>query len=162
MNNNELYNNKTILSHIHDGNFSERINFNDLFNYTDPLNVISQTIGTATGNYDAYFIVPRTLRVYEVVFSGTDALATSNTNYITWTITNLGQAGAGTAAILGTNNTTVTTGSAISANTKRTFVLSSTLNNLNLIKGDRVRIRAAVTGTLANSVTFPVYLISTQ
>lgn len=160
--NNMDKNTTDIQSHIHDGLMSQRINFTDIFGYTEPINVISQTIGTAAGNYDAYFLAPRTLRVFQVDFSAVDALATSNTNYITWTITNLGQAGSGTGALLGTNNTTVTNGSAISANTKRTFVLTTTLNDLNLIQGDRVRIRAAVTGTLANTVTFPVYLIQLQ
>ena len=151
-----------IQSHIHDGLMSQLINFTDIFGYTEPINVISQTIGTAAGNYDAYFLAPRSLRVFQVDFSAVDALAANNTNYITWTLTNLGQAGAGTGALLGTNNTTVTNGSAIAANTKRTFVLTTALNDLNVIQGDRIRIRAAVTGTLANSVTFPVYLIQSQ
>lgn len=151
-----------IQTHTHDGILSQRINFRDIFLYTEQLNVISQTIGQSAGNYDAYFIAPRSIKVAQIDFSATDALTTNNTNYITWSIVNLGQAGAGTGDLLGTNNTTVTNGSAISANTKRTFTLTTTLNNLNIIQGDRIRIRAAVTGTLANTVTFPVYLIHMQ
>jgi len=161
----EQYINNQIMLHRHDGNFSQRINFVDIFGYTEPINVISQTIGTAAGNYDAYFLAPRTLSIFQIDFSATDALATSDVNYITWTITNLGQAGAGTNAILSSadSNTTKTTGgSLIAANTKRTLVLNSTVSNLEVIQGDRIRIRAAVTGTLANTVTFPVYLLQLQ
>lgn len=154
----EQYTDQQIATHIHDGNFALRVNFPDLFLYSEPLNVNSATIAT-TGNTDAYFLAPRTLNLAQVDFSGVDALAASNTNYITWTITNLGQAGAGTAAMLGTNTTQVTGGSALAANTKRTFVLSSVINDLHVNQGDRVRIRAAVTGTLANTVTFPNYLL---
>jgi len=150
--------NDQIRGHLHDGNFSQQVEFNDLFGYIKPINVISATIAT-TGNTDAYFIAPRSLSIIQVDFSGTDALATSDTNYITWTITNLGQDGAGTNVILGTENTKVTGGSAIAANTKRTFTLTTTINDLNVVEGDRIRIRAAVTETLANTVTFPVYLI---
>lgn len=149
-------------THTHDGILSQRINFFDIFSYTEQLNVISQTIAVGAGNYDTYFIAPRSIKVFQIDFSATDALATNNTNYITWSIVNLGQSGAGTGELLGTNNTTVTNGSAISANTKKTFALTTTLNNLNIIQGDRIRIRATVTGTLANAVTFPVYLIYMQ
>lgn len=156
------YTDNQIRDHIHDGNYSQRINFFDIFGYVEPVNVISQTIGTATGNYDVYLLAPRTLTTLQVDFSGVDALAANDTNYVTWSITNLGQAGSGTAAILAAtdaNTTKATGGSAISANTKRTLTLSSTLANLSVVQGDRIRIRAAVTGTLANTVTFPVYLI---
>lgn len=156
---------EAILNHIHNGNFAQRVNFFDIFGFIAPTNVISQTIGTATGNYDAYFIVEAKGSVGQIDFSALDALATSNTNYITFSVTNLGQGGAGSAALLAATdaNTTKTTGgTAIVANTKRTLTLTSTLNDLNVSVGDRIRIRAAVTGTLANTVTFPVYIIQTQ
>lgn len=156
---------EAILSHEHNGNFSQRIDSENIFNVVGLVNVVSQTIGTAAGTYDAYFMAESSGNVIQIDFSGTDALAASNTNYITWSITNLGQAGAGSAALLAASdaNTTKTTGgSAISANTKRTLTLTSTLNDLNLVTGDRIRIRVTVTGTLANTVTFPVYLIQTQ
>lgn len=124
-------------------------------------NVTSGTIAT-TGNTDCYYIAPETMTLFAVYFSGTDALATSDVNYITWTVTNLGQAGAGTNAMLlsdNLNTTKTTGGTAISANTKRSLVLTTTVNNLEVTQGDRIRIRAAVTGTLANTVTFPVYLL---
>ena len=153
--------NREIARHRHEGVISERIQFEDIEFYNRSFNVTSATIAT-TGNTDAYFIAPQSLRVLQIDFSGTDALAASDTNYITWTFTNLGQAGSDTDAILASsdaNTTKSTGGSAISANTKRTLTLTSTLTDLDVIEGDRIRIRAAVTGTLANTVTFPVYLI---
>lgn len=155
------YIDQKIAEHQHNGVESTVVDFDDIFGYTEPINVTSATIAT-TGNTDAYFIAPRTMTLFQVEFSGTDALAASDTNYITWTITNLGQAGAGSAAMLAATNpntTKATGGAALGANTKRTLTPSTTLNNLNVIQGDRILIRAAVTGTLANTVTFPVYLL---
>lgn len=125
---------------------------------------VPATIAT-TGNTDCYIIVPQTGVVSSITFSGVDALATSDTNYITWTVTNLGQAGAGSTALLATspagiNTTKATGGTAIAANTKYALTLSSTAANLVVTSGDRIRIRAAATGTLANTVTFPTYLVT--
>lgn len=153
-----------LLTQDHKGNDSLRINFFDIFGFIDYTNIPSATIAT-TGNTDIYTIANAQGNVIGVDFSALDALATDNTNYITWTVTNLGQAGAGTAAILkaaDVNTTKTTGGSAIAANTKRSFTLTATINDLNVTVGDRIRIRAAVTGTLANSVTFPVYLLQIQ
>lgn len=123
----------------------------------------SATIAT-TGNTDVYVIVPQTGAISSIDFSGVDALATSDTNYITWTVTNLGQAGAGSTAILATtpagiNTTKATGGTAIAANTVYPLTLSATSANLVVASGDRLRLRAAATGTLANTVTFPVYMV---
>lgn len=147
-----------IAEHTHDGNQSQRVQFNDINDYSEPINVISATIAT-TGNTDAYFIAPRTLRLNEAYFSATAALAANDTNYITWTITNLKQNGAGSTVLLGTVTTRVTGGTAITADSKYTLALSSTVSDLGIVQGDRIRIRAASTGTLANTVTFPVYLL---
>jgi hypothetical protein len=92
-------------------------------------------------------------------FSGVDALTANDTNYLTFTITNLGQAGAGSAAMLAAtdaNTTKATGGTGLAANTLRSLSLSGTAANLVVAAGDRIRIRAAATGTLANTVTFPV------
>lgn len=150
-----------ILNHNHNGNAAQQVDYDDIFGTTESVNVAQGTIAT-TGNTDIYFLAPSSRTLIEAYFSGTDALATSNVNYITWSITNLGQAGAGSAALLSsadTNTTKTTGGSAISANTKRELILSGTTANLQVIQGDRIRIRAAVTGTLANTVTFPNYLL---
>lgn len=159
-----------IKTHIHDGNFSQRINVFDLFGSIPAgESVTSATIAT-TGNTDAYLIVPfiqgnrgGTVSLTEAVFSGVDALAASDTNYITFSITNLGQDGSGSTAMLAAtdaNTTKATGGTALAANTKRTLTLNTTITNLNATIGDRLRIRAAATGTLANTVTFPVYQLT--
>ena len=153
-----------IKTHIHDGNFSQRINFFDIFGYTEPLFIQSATVAT-TGNTDTYFIAPRAMTLVEAYFSGVEVLATSDTNYITWTVTNLGQVGTGTAALLKSDNlntTKATGGAAIAANTKRTLIVSTTPVDVTVNQGDRIRIRAAVTNTLANTVTFPVYQLIFQ
>lgn len=120
------------------------------------------TIAT-TSNSDVYMIAPAAGVLSSAVFSGVDALAANDTNYITFSITNLGQAGAGSAAMLAAtdaNTTKATGGTAIAANTVRTLSLNGTAANLVVAAGDRIRIRAAATGTLANTVTFPVYRMS--
>jgi hypothetical protein len=125
------------------------------------LPVVPATIA-ATGNTDCYMIAPRTGTLSAVTFSGVDVLAASDTNYITWTITNLGQAGAGSTVMLAATaaNTTMSTGgTALGANTKRALTLNATPANLAIVAGDRLLIRAAATGTLANTVTYPVYLL---
>ena len=117
------------------------------------------TIAT-TGNTDAFVIVPADGVLSEADFSGANALAANDTNYITFTITNLGQAGAGTTVMLAAtdaNTTKLTGGLALTANARRSLTLNGTAANLIVVAGDRLRFRAAATGTLANTVGFPVY-----
>jgi len=117
------------------------------------------TIAT-TSNSDVYMIVDAAGVLTGARFSGTDALAASDTNYITFSITNLGTSGSGSAAMLAATdaNTTKTTGgTALTANAARSLTLNGTAANLVVAAGDRLRIRAAATGTLVNTVTFPVY-----
>jgi hypothetical protein len=120
------------------------------------------TVAT-TSNSDLFIIAPQAGTLTSALFSGVDALTASDTNYITFTITNLGQAGAGSAAMLAATdpNTTKTTGgTALVANSKRTLTLNGTAANLVVAAGDRLRCRAAATGTLANTVTFPVWQLT--
>jgi hypothetical protein len=120
------------------------------------------TIAT-TGNADVFVIAPVSGVLSAAWFSGVDALAASDINYITFTITNLGTSGSGTAAMLAAtdaNTTKSTGGTALTANARRVLSLSSTAANLVVAAGDRLRIRAAATGTLANTVTFPVYMLN--
>lgn len=114
-------------------------------------------IGTVqtTGNTDAYFIAPVTGTLSSVLFSGADNLAANDTNYVTFSMTNLGQGGAGSTAMLTAgdiNTTKATGGSAIVVNAVRALTVNS--GNATVQQGDRIRIRAAATGTLANTVTF--------
>lgn len=124
-------------------------------------------IGTVatTGNADAYIIAPQTGDLVEALFSGVDALAANNTDYVTFSITNLGQSGAGSTALLAAtdaNTTKATGGTALAANTKRTLTLTTTNTDRRVVKGDRLRIRVAATGTLANTVTFSTAMLRFQ
>ncbi len=122
------------------------------------------TIVTTTGGTnDVFMIAPAAGVLSSALFSGVDALTANDTNYITFGITNLGQAGAGTAAMLAAtdaNTTKATGGTGLAANTVRSLTLNSTAANLVVAAGDRIRIRATVSGTLANTVTFPVYRLT--
>lgn len=120
------------------------------------------TIAT-TSNSDVYVVVPAAGTLTTARFSGVDALSANDSNYITYTITNLGTTGSGSTAMLAAtdaNTTKATGGTALSANALRSLSLNATGANLIVAAGDRLRIRAAATGTLANTVTFPVYSLT--
>jgi hypothetical protein len=120
------------------------------------------TIAT-TSTSDAYVIAPVNGKLSAALFSAIDALAAHGSNYITFSITNLGQAGAGSNAMLlasDANTTKTTTGSAIAANTKRTLTLNTDASKRAVVAGDRLRIRATATGTLANTVTGANFLLT--
>ena len=153
---------KLILEHEHDGLQSTQIKDFDIFGeLPSRLNTEAQTIAT-TGNIDWYIIAPISGRLSEIDFSGTDALAANDTNYITFSITNLGRAGSGSIAMLAAtdvNTTKATGGSAIAADTVRELLISNVQNTGVVVKGDRLLIRAAVTQTLANTVTYSVFTL---
>jgi hypothetical protein len=116
-----------------------------------------------TGNTDEYLIAAKTGKLAAAVFSSLAALAAHDTNYVTFSITNLGQAGAGSAAMLAAsdaNTTKATGGAALAANTKRALTLSSTVADLAVTEGDRLLVRFAASGTLAGAVTRPIVQIS--
>lgn len=125
---------------------------------------ITANLGTiaTTSTTDDYVIAPINGNLREAIFSGKDALAQHGTNYITFSITNLGQAGSGTAAMLAAtdaNTTKTTTGSAISANTARTLTLTATPADLVVAKGDRLLVRSTAAATSANTITFSKVLL---
>lgn len=153
---------RMIREHEHNGIQATQNKYFDMFGET-PSNVPlrTATIGTAAASYDDYVIAPISGRLISIDFSAVDALAASDTNYITWVITNLGQLGAGSVAMLATlpagiNTTKATGGTAIAANTKYKLITSETRG---VAKGDRLLVRATVTGTLPNSVTLPTYCL---
>jgi len=116
-----------------------------------------------TSTTDEYLIAAKTGKIVAAVFTPLVALAAHDSNYITFSITNLGAAGAGSAAILGAvdgNTTKATGGTALAISTKRTLTLSTTTADLAVTEGDCLRLRATATGTLANTVTRPVWQIS--
>lgn len=116
-----------------------------------------------TSTTDEYIIAAKTGKLAAAVFTPLAALAAHDTNYVTFSITNLGQAGAGTAVMLAAtaaNTTKVTGGTALSASTKRTLTLTGTTADLAVVEGDCLLLRATASGTLAGAVTRPVWQIS--
>jgi hypothetical protein len=116
-----------------------------------------------TGNTDTYFQVPKSGRLTHANVGSLLGLAVSDTNYVTFTMTNLGQAGAGTTEMLATsdlNTTKSTGGAAMPASGKKALTIHGTTANLNVTEGDTIRIRAAVTGTLGAAVTVPRYSVN--
>jgi len=113
------------------------------------------TIAT-TSTSDMYLTAPVTGNLTGIDFTSLDALAASDTNYITYTAVNLGQSGVGTTAMLAVSdaNTTKTTGgTALTALARRTLTIHGTAGNLAVVKGDVIRVRATATGTLVGTVT---------
>lgn len=114
------------------------------------INVDMGTIA-ATGATTKYAIVGKSGTVQQAYFSGVEALATNGSNYVSFTIVNLGQTGAGTADVIlatAANSTNSAGGAAIAANTKRVLGLHGTAANLLVTEGDRLKIIATVTGTI--------------
>jgi hypothetical protein len=150
---------------IHAGAASKTTNESAFFGRRLAVYGVHAPVGASiatTSATDTYFQVPKSGRVVSMKFSSLAALATSDTNYITWTVVNLGQAGAGSTALLSTadtNTTKATGGSAIVASSSRSLVLSGTATNLDVLEGDVIRIRATATGTLAGAVTVPSYSV---
>jgi len=119
------------------------------------------TIAT-TGAISEYIIAPEAGSLSSIEINPLVALATSDTNYITWTVVNLGQDGAGTTAMLAVvdaNTTKATGGTALAINTKRALTVHGTGANLVVAQGDKIQIVATASGTLANTVTVPIYIL---
>ena len=118
---------------------------------------------TTTGAIETYIVAPVTGKLTAAQVTPLVALTANNSNYLTFTATNLGQAGAGTAAMLeadDTNTTKATGGTGLAINTRRDLTVSTTEEDLEVTKGDRIKITATPTGTLANTVTVPTYLFT--
>jgi len=116
-----------------------------------------------TGATDEYVFAPKTGKLHAAVFSALAALAAHDTNFVTFSITNLGQGGAGTAVMLAAtdpNTTKITGGTALTANAKRALTLTATLADRNVTEGDRLLIRFTAGGTLAGAVTRPIVELS--
>lgn len=123
------------------------------------------TIPTAAGNNYVYTTAPFKGRLVGAFFTAFDALAAHDTNFITFGLTNLGQAGAGSAGMLAAtdvNTTKITGGTALAANTKRALTVHATPANLLVAAGDRLRFAPIGGGTLANTVTGGVLVLVFQ
>lgn len=127
------------------------------------LNVPGLASIATTSTTDSYLQAGKAGKVTHISFGSLAALAASDTNYITWTITNLGQAGAGTTEMLAAtdvNTTKATGGTALVASSHRALTLTATVASLAFSEGDTIRFRATATGTLAGAVTIPRYTFS--
>jgi hypothetical protein len=115
-----------------------------------------------TGNLDVLVVAPETGVLAGVDFVGEDALDANDTNYVTFSVTNKGQAGAGSTAMLAAadaNTTKATGGAAIGALARKALTLHGTPANLVVAKGDVLQVRAAASGTLANAVDRCSYML---
>jgi hypothetical protein len=120
------------------------------------------TIPTAGGNTDMYAIVPEDGEFHSADFSGNEAIAASDTNYMMFTIQNMGQTGIGTAQLLASGNvntTRVTGGSALQSGSRKKLIPIATPAALQVKAGDRLRVRITGLGTLPNTVTGGVMLL---
>jgi len=150
-------------NHRHTGAESRQVDVFDLFGNTPSrVHMDLGTIDTAAGNYDVWLISPITGSFVSIDFCGESNLATSDTNYIQWTINNFGLTGNYNRSVLSaaaSNSTKATGGGAITATQRRQLILSETDEQTRVVEGDRLRVRAKVTGTLANTVTFSTYML---
>lgn len=133
--------------------------FNSVTDRVDRIEIRSENVGpitiTTTGNSDLLWIATRNVKVEGIKVVGVTTLAADDTNFVTWTVTNLAQAGAGAVALLSTadtNTSKLTGGSALTTLVPRSLILTSTDASLKIAEGDVIRIRTAATGTLANTV----------
>lgn len=118
---------------------------------------------TAAATTDKYIIAPVTGNLVSGWFSSAGALATNDTNYITFSCVNLGQTGSGTTEMINTTcNTKTTGGIALSINTKYNIIVHSTFANTAVIAGDRLRFRTACSGTPVptTALTLPVFSLT--
>jgi len=112
-----------------------------------------------TSNTDEYVIAPKSGKLEAARFTSLAGLAVSDSNYVTFSITNLGKAAGGSTAMLAAtdvNTTKSTGGTALTANASRELALHGTAANLQVEEGDVLRVRFAATGTLAGAVTRPL------
>lgn len=115
-----------------------------------------------TGTLVVAFIAPEAGSLESIEINPLVALTANDTNYITWTLVNLGQAGVGTTAMLAVsdaNTTKATGGVGLGINTKRALTVHGTGANLVVAQGDKLALTATMSGTLANTVTVPVYML---
>jgi hypothetical protein len=121
-------------------------------------NGAAQTVAT-TGTSRGYITVPRGGFLKSASIVGDTTLATDDTNYVTFSLTNRLGTGSGSTALLAAtaaNTTQATGGSAWTAKSERTLTNNGTFGNLQVTAGDTLEFAVAATGTLANAVDFPM------
>jgi hypothetical protein len=119
------------------------------------------TVPTAAGSTDGIIACPFAGILVDAVFSATDALAADDTNYATFAIANLNNSNAAMLEAANGNTSKATGGSALTAHGKRRLTLQSTTPaNLATSLGDRLRCRVTGAGTLANTLTQGVWILT--
>lgn len=118
------------------------------------------TIPTAAGTAEFLVIVPfaSTISSVRVVFK--DALATDNTNFVTFRLINKSAADADIIAATDANTTKTTGGSALTAYTPRTLTLA-TAAGVDVAAQAVLALRVTGAGTLTNTLTEGALIINT-
>jgi hypothetical protein len=116
------------------------------------------TIGTkaTTGASEVLIPCPHAGTLIGAKLLAKDALTANDTNYLTFALTNKGQSGAGSTAMLSataSGTTQATGGAGIAAYTTRDMPLHATGGNATVAANDALVFTATATGTLANTVT---------
>lgn len=116
-----------------------------------------------TSTTDEYVVAAKAGKVTSIGITSLSGLAAHDTNYLTFTVTNLGLAAGGSAALLAAtdaNTTKITGGSAMTASVTRALTLTSTAADLTVAEGDLLRLRATSAATLAGAVTRPQWIVT--
>jgi hypothetical protein len=115
------------------------------------------TVATAAGTTKVLIRSPQAGTLSRFSLANSSALATSDVNYVSIGVKNLGPSGAGATVMVDStqpNNTTKTTGgSALVAGQDRAFNLSAVGGALTVAQNDMLEVSITVTGTLANTLT---------
>ena len=112
----------------------------------------STLVETTAAAYTAVFIAPATGSVPSIQFVGGANLATSDTNYIAFTVNNVTNSNAPLLAASDANTTKATGGSGLTQGTVRQLTMNATPSNLNVTVGDVLLVTYTVHGTLVNQV----------
>jgi hypothetical protein len=133
-------------------NFDDvRVGSGPLASGTQKLRGTFPSIAT-TGATEILLIAPFAGVLSGAIFTSVSALATSDTNYITFAVVNRGNSDAAMLAASDANTTKATGGTALTARAKRSLALNGTAANLVVAAGDVISIIATATGTLAGAV----------
>lgn len=108
------------------------------------------TIPTAAGTVEVLVIAVATGTVTSLRVAFKEALATDNTNFVTFRFINKSAADADIIAATDANTTKTTGGAAIAAYTSRLLTLGTAVG---VTKGDVLALRITGAGTLANTLT---------
>ena len=120
--------------------------------FRSPLITGNVTVAT-TSNTDVVLIAPFSGSLASAEFNTGTTLATNDTNYVTFTVTNITNSNAAMLVSDNAATTKVTGGSAWTASTVRSLVVHATAANLIVAAGDVIRVRIAVTGTLGAALS---------